>query len=77
VVILLTRARGITMTGCAAISRASLFANNRSKSERRLASTPTHGVDSFGKELARGHRFGSSGLNLASEGLLLGVSLRL
>jgi hypothetical protein len=76
VVILLTRARGIAMTGCATISRASLFANDGSKSERCLASIATRGGD-FGKELTGGHRFGLSGLNLASEGLLLGASLRL
>jgi hypothetical protein len=40
------------------------------------ASTPTHGGDTFGTRLAKVHRFGSSGLNLSFEGLLLGVSLR-
>jgi hypothetical protein len=63
------------MTGCAVISCASLFANNSSKSDRWLGSTPTCGGDAFRNELIVGHRFGSSGLNLASEGLLLGASL--
>jgi hypothetical protein len=63
------------MTGYAVISHASLFANDSSKSERCLTSTPTRGGDDFGKELARSRRFGSSGLNLTSEGLLLGASL--
>jgi hypothetical protein len=72
VVILLTRARGITMIGCAAISHAILFANDGSRSERCLASTLTHGGDTFNKELIGGRRFSLSGLNLASEGLLLG-----
>jgi hypothetical protein len=53
------------------------FAKNDSKSERSLASTPIHGGDTFGKKLIRNHRFSSSRLNLASEGLLLGVSLHL
>jgi hypothetical protein len=53
------------------------FVNDDSKSERCLASTPTYGGDAFSKELAGGHRFGSLGLNIASKGLLLGVSLRL
>jgi hypothetical protein len=53
------------------------FAKNDSKSERSLASTPIHGGDTFGKELIGNHRFSSSRLNLASEGLLLGVSLHL
>jgi hypothetical protein len=57
-------ARGITMTGCAAMSSASIFANDGSKSERCLTSTPTRGGDAFSKKLTR--------LNLASEGLLLG-----
>jgi hypothetical protein len=75
VVILLIKVRGITMTGCTVISRTSLFANSDSKSERSSVSTPTHGGDTFGKELTRDHRFNSSGLNLTFEGLLLGVSL--
>jgi hypothetical protein len=41
------------------------------------ASTPTRGGDSFDTELAKDRRFGSLGLNLAFEGLLLGASLRL
>jgi hypothetical protein len=65
------------MTGCAVISRTSLFANDGSKSERYLASTPTRGGDTFSKELTGGCRFDSSALNIASEGLLLGASLRL
>jgi hypothetical protein len=53
-----------------------LFTNSDNKSERSLVSTPTHrGGDDFGKELTRHRRFGSSGLNLAFEGLVLGVSL--
>jgi hypothetical protein len=76
-VILLTMARAITVTSCTAIPRASLLANDDSKSETCLDSTPTRGGDNFGKELTGGRKFGSSGLNLTSEGLLLGVSLRL
>jgi hypothetical protein len=41
------------------------------------ASSLTHGGDAFGKELIKDRRFGSSGLNLTFEGLLLGSSLRL
>jgi hypothetical protein len=63
------------MTGCTAISRVSFFANSDNKSERRSVLTPTHGGDAFNKELVRDHNFGSSGLNLAFEGLLLGASL--
>jgi hypothetical protein len=46
---------------------------NESPSE---VSTPTHGGDAFGMELTKNRKFSSSGLNLAFEGLLLGVSLR-
>jgi hypothetical protein len=49
VVILLTRARGITMTDCAVILHASLFANSYNKSKRSLVATPSHGGDAFGK----------------------------
>jgi hypothetical protein len=42
-----------------------------------LSFNPTRGGDAFGKELAGRHRFSSSGLNLASEGLSLGANLRL
>jgi hypothetical protein len=48
------KARGITMIGCAAISCASLFANDGSKSERCLVSTPTRGGDDFDKGLISG-----------------------
>jgi hypothetical protein len=41
------------------------------------ASTPTRRGDAFVTRLTKNRRFGSSGLNLASEGLLLGVSHRL
>jgi hypothetical protein len=75
VVILLMKVRGITVTGCTAISRASLFANGDNKSERSAISNPTHGGDAFDKELARDRRFGSSGLNLAFDGLLLAMSI--
>jgi hypothetical protein len=51
------------------------ISNNTSKSERSLASTPTHNGDSFVKELTENHRFDSSGLNLASEGLWFEVRL--
>jgi hypothetical protein len=49
---------------------------NASKSTNE-ASTPTRGGDAFGTRLAKNRWFGSSGLNLAFEGLLLGASLRL
>jgi hypothetical protein len=75
VVILLTKVRGITMTGCGALSHTSfLLASTTRASE---ASTPTRGGDAFGTTLAKNHRFDSSGLNITFEGLLLGVSLRL
>jgi hypothetical protein len=77
VVILVTKVWGITMTGCMAISHASLFANSNSKSERRKISTPTRGGDAFGKELTRDRSFASLGWNLFFEGLLFGVSLYL
>jgi hypothetical protein len=54
-----------------------LFTNSDNKSKRSLVSTPTHGGDALGKELTRDSRLGSSGLNLAFKGLLLGVSLHL
>jgi hypothetical protein len=41
------------------------------------ALTPTHGGDTFGIELTKDRRFGSSRLNLAFKGLLLGASLHL
>jgi hypothetical protein len=75
VVILLMRIMGITMTGCAALSHANFFANDNNKNERSF--NTTRGGHAFDKELAKDHRFGSSGLNLAFEGLLLGASLRL
>jgi hypothetical protein len=53
------------------------FFANSDNNEQSSVSTPTHGGDVFGKELTRDHRFGSSGLNLAFEGLLLGATLRL
>jgi hypothetical protein len=74
VVILLSKVRGITMTGCMAILHASLFANSDSKSERSSLLAPTCGGDTFDKELAKDRRFSSSGLNLAFEGLLLGAA---
>jgi hypothetical protein len=40
-------------------------------------STQTHGGDAFSTRLAKNHRFDSSVLNLAFEGLLLEVSRRL
>jgi hypothetical protein len=42
-----------------------------------LSFNPNLWGDAFSKELAGGHRFGSLGLNIASKGLLLGVSLHL
>jgi hypothetical protein len=77
VLILLRKVRRTTMTGCTAISCASLFANSNSKSERSSISTQTHGGDAFGKGLTRDRRFGSVRLNLAFEGLLLVASLHL
>jgi hypothetical protein len=44
---------------------------------RRFTPTLTHGGDAFGRELVGNHRFGSSGLNLVFEGLLLEMILRL
>jgi hypothetical protein len=75
VVILLLKVRGIVIIDCTTISRASLFANSDTKSERNSVSFPTRGGDAFGIELTRDHRFGSSGLNLAFDGLLLGGEL--
>jgi hypothetical protein len=69
--------RASTVTGCAVILRALLFAKHGSRSEGGFAPTLTHAGDTFGRELAKNHRFGSLGLNLTFEGLLLGVSLRL
>jgi hypothetical protein len=55
--------------------RLEIFCNiNESSSE---ASTPTCGGDAFGTELTKSCWFGSSGLNLTFEGLLLGVSIRM
>jgi hypothetical protein len=55
--------------------RLELFCNiNESSSE---ASTPTCGGDAFGTELTKSCWFGSSGLNLTFEWLLLGVSIRM
>jgi hypothetical protein len=52
-----------------------LFCNiSKTSSE---ASTPTGRDDAFGMELSESCRFGSSGLNLAFEGLLLGASLHI
>jgi hypothetical protein len=53
---------------CGAIAR-ELFCNNGKTSNE--ASTPTCGGDTFGMELTKSGRFGSAGLNLTSEGLLL------
>jgi hypothetical protein len=51
----------------------SFFVNaHKSSSE---ASTPTSRGDALGTKLAKNHRFGSPGLNLAFEGLLLGANL--
>jgi hypothetical protein len=70
VVILLVIARGITMTGYAALLHTSFFCNiDNSLSE---ASTPTCRGDAFGTKLIKSYMFGSSGLNLAFEGLVLG-----
>jgi hypothetical protein len=56
--------------GCNAISHTNFFCNiNKNSSE---ASTPTSEDDAFGTKLTKSHRFGSSGLNLIFEGLLLG-----
>jgi hypothetical protein len=74
-VTLLMAARGITMTGCEALSRTNFLAAStkaRAKLQPQLAE-----VTLFGTELAKSHRFISSGLNLAFEELLLGVSLHL
>jgi hypothetical protein len=65
--------KGITMTSCAALSHTNFFvtsAKARGKLQPQLA-----GGDVFNTELTKSHKFGSSGLNLAFEGLLLGVSL--
>jgi hypothetical protein len=51
------------------------FCNARESTSK--ASIPTHDGDAFGTRLTKNHRFGSSGLNLTFEGLLLGASLRL
>jgi hypothetical protein len=59
---------------CDAIARELVCNIDKTSSE---ASTPTCGGDTFGMELAKSRRFGSSGLNLASKGLLLGASLRI
>jgi hypothetical protein len=59
---------------CSAIAR-ELFSNINKTSIQ--ASTPNCGGDAFGTELAKSHRLGSSGLNLTSKGLLLGVSLHI
>jgi hypothetical protein len=75
VVILLLKVRGIVIIDCTTISRASLFANSDTKSERNSVSLPTRGGDTFGIELTRDRTFGSSGLNLAFDGLLLGGEL--
>jgi hypothetical protein len=57
---------------CGAIAHKFCCNNNKSSSE---ASIPTCVGDAFGTELTKSYRFGSSGLNLTFEGLLLGVSI--
>jgi hypothetical protein len=57
---------------CGAISH-EFFCNIVKRSSE--ASTPIGGGDTFGTELAESRRFGSSGLNLAFDGLLFGTSL--
>jgi hypothetical protein len=69
--------RASVVIGCKVILHASLFAKHGSRSEGRFAPTLTHRGDAFGREHVGKHRFSSSGLNLAFEGLLLGASLHL
>jgi hypothetical protein len=45
--------------------------------DNKQSSNPTRGGDTFGIELAKNHRFSSSGLNLTFERLLLGASSHL
>jgi hypothetical protein len=59
---------------CGTIAHKVFCNDNKSTSE---ASTLTQGGNAFGTKLARNHKFDSSGLNLAFEGLLLGASLHL
>jgi hypothetical protein len=49
-----------------------LFCN--AKKSTSEASPPTYGGDAFAMKLVKNHRFGSSGLNLAFDGLLLGAA---
>jgi hypothetical protein len=65
------------VTSCVAILRASLFAKQGRKSEGMFTPTPTRVGDAFDRELAKNCRFGSLGLYLTFEGLLLGASLHL
>jgi hypothetical protein len=74
VVILFTVVRDTIMTGCATLSQTNIFATSikaRAKLQPHLAR-----VTLSGSELTESCRFGSSGLNLSFEGLLLGVNIR-
>jgi hypothetical protein len=79
-VILLASMRGITAynrVGALAHKFFALLANffaTSAKPQVKLQ-PPTCGGDAFDMELIKNHRFGSSGLNLAFEELLLGASL--
>jgi hypothetical protein len=57
---------------CSDIACTPLFAKQVNTCEGRFTPTLTRGSDAFGKELTKNRRFGSSGLNLTFEGLLLG-----
>jgi hypothetical protein len=62
------------MISCAVLSHTNFFATStkaRVKLQPQLA-----GVTLFGTELTESHMFGSMGLNLIFEGLLLEASLR-
>jgi hypothetical protein len=53
------------------------FCKRRQQERKILSFNPNSWGDTFSKELTGGCRFDSSALNIASEGLLLGASLRL
>jgi hypothetical protein len=64
------------MTGCVALSNTNFFATPKKQREQSF-NPNSQGGDAFGTKLTRNCRFCSSGLNLTSEGLLLGASLQL
>jgi hypothetical protein len=53
-----------------------VFLQNVGIKAKSFASTPTHGGDTFGMELTESRRFGSSGLSVTFERLLLQMSFR-